>query len=383
MIEDWRKCLSEHKIVAAMLIDLNKAFDCLPNRPLLAKLSAYGFCNDSCNLLMSYLSERKQRVKIGNSRIFWSEIIKGVPQGSILGPILFNVFIYDIFYAIENVYNYADDNVLSCWGDSLHEVVASLESSTRTALKWFRNNLMQANPSKFQAIVFGHKSKDEICFNINDDKVKAPKCVKQLGVYIDENLSFDEHISHLCIKAARQLKSLQIIAKYLSQNTKKIVFKSFILSNLNYCPLVRHICSIKNTQYVEKFQGRGLRIILNDYQSNYKALLESSGRELMYISRLKKPACFVYKSYDNTGPGLTNDIFIKKDIHYNLRDNSRVEQPLCSMTRYGLNTIVYQGASLWNSLPYDLKNCIDAKSFQNMIIIIIFVASSISSVYIS
>ena len=87
----------------------------------------------------------------------------------------------------------------------------------------------------------------------------------------------------------------------------------------------------------------------------------------MYISRLKKLAMFVYKSYNDTGPGLTNDIFNKKDIPYNLRDNSRVEQPLCSMTRYGLNSIVYQGASLWNSLPHDLKNCIDAKSFQNMI----------------
>ena len=103
---------------------------------------------------------------------------------------------------------------------------------------------MQANPSKFQAIVFGLKSKDEICFNINDYKVKATKCVKQLGVYIDENLSFDEHISHLCLKAARQLNSLQRIAKYLSQNTKKIVFNSFILSNFNYCPSVWHICSI-------------------------------------------------------------------------------------------------------------------------------------------
>ena len=331
MIEDWRKCLSEQKIVAAMLIDLSK--DCLPHRLLLVKLSAYGLSNDSCNLLMSYLLERKQHVKIGNSRSSWSEIIKGVPQGSILDPLLFNVFINDVFYAIENVYNYADDNVLSCSGDSLHEVGASLESSTRTALKWFGNNMMQANPSKFQAIVFGLKPKEEICFNVNNYKVKATKCVKQLGVYIDENLSFDEYISHLCIKAARQLNSLQRIAKYLSQNTKKIVFNSFILSNFNYCPLVWHICSIKNTQKIEKIQERGLRIILNDYQSYYKALLEASGQELMYISRLKKLACFVYKSYNDTGPGLANDIFNKRDIHYNLRDNSRVEQPLCSMTR--------------------------------------------------
>ena len=161
-------------------------------------------------------------------------------------------------------------------------------------------SMMQANPSKFQEIVFGLKTKDEICFNIKDNKVKAIKCVKLLGVYIDENLSFDKHIYHLCIKSARRLNSLQRIAKYLSQNTKKTVFNSSILSNFNYCPLVWHICSIKNTQKVEKIQERGLRTILNDYQSDYKALLESSDRELMYISRLKKLACFLYKSFNNT-----------------------------------------------------------------------------------
>ena len=84
----------------------------------------------------------------------------------------------------------------------------------------------------------------------------------------------------------------------------------------------------------------------------------------MYISRLKKLVCFVYKSYNNTGLGLTNDIFNKKDIQYNLRDISRVEQPLCSMTRYGLNSIVYQGASLWNSLPHDLKNILVLSPFK-------------------
>ena len=204
------------------------------------------------------------------------------------------------------MYDYADDNVLFCSSDSLYEAAASLENNTRTALKLFGNNPMQASPSKFQAIVFGHKSKDEICFNINYNKVKATKCIKQLGVYIDENLSFDEHISYLCIKAARLLNSLQRIAKYLSQNANKIVFNSFILSNFNYCPLVWHICGIKHTQKLNNIQERGLRIILNDYQSDNKALKESSVRELMYISRLKQLACFVYKSYNNTGPGLTS-----------------------------------------------------------------------------
>ena len=155
---------------------------------------------------------------------------------------------------------------------------------------------MKANPSKFQGIVFGFKAEaDDICFNINENKVEATKCVKQLGVYIDENLTFGEHISHVCMKATGQVNSLQRIAKYLSQKTKNVVFNSFIMSNFSYCPLVWHICSVKSTKKVETIQERGLRIVLNDYQSDYKTLLEISGRELMCISRLKKLASFVYK----------------------------------------------------------------------------------------
>ena len=196
MIGDWGKRLSEHKIVIAMLIDLYEAFDCLPHKLLLAKLSAYGLSNDTCNLLTSYLSYRKQRVKFSKFRSSWSEIINGVPQGSILAPLLFNVFINDIFYAIENMYTYADDDVLSCSGDYLHEVTASPESSTCTALIilfW-----KQSDASKSEQIpsncVWPQTKDDDICFDINDNKVEATKCVKQLGVYIDENLSLDEHI---------------------------------------------------------------------------------------------------------------------------------------------------------------------------------------------
>ena len=99
------------------------------------------------------------------------------------------------------------------------------------------------------------------------------------------------------------------------------------MSNFSYCPLVWHLCSVKNTTKVEKIRERGLRIVWNDYQSDYKTLLEISGRELVYISRLKTLACFVYKCLNNTGPGLTNDLFNKKEIKYDLRDSNRVEQP--------------------------------------------------------
>ena len=115
LLEDWRGALDRNEYVAVVLMDLSKAFDCLPHDILLSKLSAYGLKNESVQLLNSYLSGRKQQVKLNNIVSSWSCIKKGVPQGSILGPLLFNVFINDIFYFIEHgtLYNYADDNTLS------------------------------------------------------------------------------------------------------------------------------------------------------------------------------------------------------------------------------------------------------------------------------
>ena len=110
-------------------VDLSKAFDCLPHRLLLCKLHAYGVSRDACSLLHSYLSSRFQRVKISASRSDWVQMTKGVPQGSILGPMLFNIFINDLIYAVNDVcplYNYADDNTLAFfpliwkfWGQNL------------------------------------------------------------------------------------------------------------------------------------------------------------------------------------------------------------------------------------------------------------------------
>ena len=118
LIEDWKSLLDKHKIVGAMLLDLSKAFDCLPHRSMIAKLHAYGFNENACKLIYSYLSNCRQRVKIGENCNSWLNITQGVLQGFILSPLLFIIFLNDIFYEINGHYNYADDNTISRDGDS-------------------------------------------------------------------------------------------------------------------------------------------------------------------------------------------------------------------------------------------------------------------------
>ena len=100
IVEDWKEAHDKIMFVGAILMDLSKAFDCLPHDLIIKKLNAYGMSDSSCRLMASYLCNRTQRVKIGSVVSLWAKIMKGVPQGSILGPLIFNIFINDIFYFI-------------------------------------------------------------------------------------------------------------------------------------------------------------------------------------------------------------------------------------------------------------------------------------------
>ena len=112
-----------------VLTDLSEAYDCLPHDLLIAKLDAYGVGIDSLKLIYSYLTDTRQRVKIGTSFSAWKSLSEGVPQGSAIGPLLFNIFINDFFYAIEHfqVYNFADDNTIFACGETLDEIAKFIE----------------------------------------------------------------------------------------------------------------------------------------------------------------------------------------------------------------------------------------------------------------
>ena len=136
MLDRWKKAMDSGKLAGALLTDLSKAFDCLNHELLIAKLEAYGFDQSSLNYIFSYLSNRKQRTKVNNSFSEWCNILFGVPQGSILGPLLFNIYLNDIFYFVNksDIANYADDTTPNSVDAKMEHLLNSLETDTNTLI---------------------------------------------------------------------------------------------------------------------------------------------------------------------------------------------------------------------------------------------------------
>ena len=202
MLEEWKKALDKKGNAGAILTDLSKAFDSLNHELLIAKLSAYGFDNESLEFIYNYLKERKQRTKVGSYYSSWKSIKLGVPQGSILGPLLFNIFLNDIFYFITDISiaNYADDNTPYTTKNSITPLLETLEVETNTLLDWFRNNEMKPNEDKCHLLVI---NQENISVNVGKENISCSSSVDLLGIKIDDKLIFNEHVSKLCKKATR------------------------------------------------------------------------------------------------------------------------------------------------------------------------------------
>ena len=213
----------------ALRTDLSKAFDCLPHELLIAKLHAYGVDISSLKLLHSYLTKQKQRLKLNGTYSLWSEILFRGPQGSILGPLLFNIFLCDLFQFFPDVdiANYADDNTPHSSNINLNKVLHDLEKISNTFFKWFTNDLLKANPQKSYLLT---NSTQEIQINIGEIAISNSKCEKLLGIHFDNKLTFEPHARCLYKKASQKLSAFARIAYSLKFEQRKLLLNAFIIS---------------------------------------------------------------------------------------------------------------------------------------------------------
>ena len=199
-----------------------------------------------------------------------------MPQGSILGPILFNIFISDLFLVIKDVdfASYADDNTIYQSGRTVDDVINGLQVSAEKLFQWFSDNQMKGNTDKCHLIMSINNATE---IHIGDCSIKTSNCKEILGVKIDYKLTFNEHVNSLCKKANSKLKPLARTTPCMNTEKRKLLTNSFFNARFNYCPLIWILHTRCNNNKIKHQHERCLRLIYCGKKPSYKELLEKDG----------------------------------------------------------------------------------------------------------
>ena len=250
-------------------------------------------------------------------------------------------------------------------GPTLNEVMNNLEISTEKMFEWFSFNNLKANASKCHLFISPYQP---FPVNIKGSIIESNNCDKLLGIYIDSNFSFEYHINRICRKASQKLHALPKIAKFISKNKKCMLFKSFIISQFNYCPIVWvcHGRSVNNK--INNIHERALRIVYHDKISSFKTLLKRDKSTSIHMKNLQYFATELFKVKSGLSLEIMKEIFVfQENDTYNLRSGNHLARKNIRTTQYGIESVSSLGAKLWNLLPGEIKNSSSLTVFKNKI----------------
>ena len=294
MLEKMKIARDRKGFCAAVLTDLSKAFDCICLDLLIAKLNAYGLERNALKLVYDYHSNRSQKTEVGSSFSTYLDIVYGVPQGSILGPLLFNIDLCDLFFEnySSDFANFADDATPYECGHSFNEAINNLETTTEKIFEWFSFNNLKANTSKCHLFVFPY---EPVSLNVRGSTTESSSCEKLLGIFIDSNFTFEYHINRICRKTSQKLHAFSRIPKYISGDKKPLLFKSLIISKFNYCPIVWMCHGRDLNNKINNLHERALRTVYQDKKSSFETLVKRDKAVSIHIKNLQYLATEIFK----------------------------------------------------------------------------------------
>ena len=359
---EWYLNMDEGLMNLVVFLDLAKAFDTVSHNILLQKLKYYGVDGLTLSWFESYLSNRQQQCVVGNCTSKPRKLTCGVPQGSILGPLLFLIYINDLPACLQctTPRMYADDTTLSAASKSTIDLQQKVNCDLNNVKTWLLSNKLSLNVLKTEYMFIGSEFRlsnlGRVSSLIFDNQpIKRVTTAKHLGVVLDDNLAWHEQIYHICKRVGRSINCLKQARKFVPKNILLVIYSSLILPLFDYCDAVWANLNKGLSSKLQKLQNRAARIItFQGYDIRSSDILNHLNWDQLSVRRSKRICVIMNNIINGTVPDYLSQMFMKRDEINSYRQRLRESENNLIITRipkteYCKKSFSCRGAKHWSS----------------------------------
>ena len=373
--DQFCKAVTRGKDIRVVFLDISKAFDRVWHLGLITKLKAHGIRGRLLAWLINYLKDRQQRVLINGIHSDWGNIEAGVPQGSVLGPLLFLIFINDITFVTKfcKIRLFADDTCLFIEVDNPNTAAESLNTDLEAINEWAKTWQVTFSPPKTEDLIITNKrNRPHPPLYLNDQLIKTVTSHKHLGLIISKDLSWKLHVQEIAKKANKCLGILRPLRSKIDRKSLEIMYKSFVRPVMEYGDVIWHIPDIRNhtLEILDKVHYNAARLVTGaPARTRSIDLFKEIGWETLADRRTQHRASLMHNIMNARAPSYLLDLIpdtvgARNQYRYQLRNRGDLEVPLARISTYS-NSFFPASTRLWNQLPVTIKNSPSHLSFKH------------------